>query len=237
MEIKWKREFEPFGKSLGTRVNLAFEPGLRFPGQWEYSDSAGVTGATDILSKINALEDNWNRTYAPRWGRYTQPDPSPVGGIPLQNLLESYGFAYALASPVTRVDPLGLQAVLVDPTLTPPNPEVMWGVECISTCLAVPVVITSGFRTREDNDKLKGAAKRSQHLFGTAADIQRLRGIPENQVRDVADACGFFVLSTRYADGHIHVDLRGGRLPVGPLPLPDRRFPSGAVACLCRSDR
>jgi hypothetical protein len=235
--IVWKREFEPFGKSLGARLNTAFEPGFRFPGQWEYSDSGDVTGDTSIPGKINALEDNWNRTYAQRFGRYTQPDPSPVGGMPLQNLLESYGFLYALDSPVTQVDPLGLQAVLADPRLTPPNPEVMWGVECISTCLAVPVVITSGFRTKEENDRLKGAARRSQHLFGTAADIRRPRGIPENQVRDVADACGFFVLSTRYGDGHVHVDLRGGRLPVGPLPLPDRRrFPSGAVACLCRID-
>lgn len=101
MEIKWKREFEPFGKSLGARVSLAFEPGFRFPGQWEYSDSGDLTGNTTVFDKINALEDNWNRTYAQRWGRYTQPDPIGLrGGINL--------FSYAEQNPLNRVDPRGL---------------------------------------------------------------------------------------------------------------------------------
>lgn len=107
MEIKWKREFEPFGKSLGTRVNLAFEPGFRFPGQWEYSDSGDLTGDTSVFGRINALEDNWNRTYAQRWGRYTQPDPV---GLHLAGSLEPLDllFGYAVDNPLRFEDPLGL---------------------------------------------------------------------------------------------------------------------------------
>jgi YD repeat-containing protein len=122
--IKWKREFEPFGKSLAARVNTAFEPGFRFPGQWEYSDSGSVTGAVDILSKINALEDNWNRTYAARWGRYTQPDPraawgtsfySPtVAGLTTEEPTDLVFdgeplFAYVGNNPIGRLDPDGLR--------------------------------------------------------------------------------------------------------------------------------
>jgi RHS repeat-associated protein len=108
--IVWKREFEPFGKSLGARVSTAFEPGLRFPGQWEYSDSSGVTGGVDILSKINALEDNWNRTYAVRWGRYAQPDPiGLLGG--------TNPFRYANDNPLSWIDPTGLAPCQKDPSL------------------------------------------------------------------------------------------------------------------------
>jgi RHS repeat-associated protein len=104
--IVWKREFEPFGKSLGARVSSVFEPGLRFPGQWEYSDSGSVTGGVDILSKINALEDNWNRTYAFRWGRYTQPDPF----VP-PSWQEPSVFQYASANPLRFTDPLGFFSI------------------------------------------------------------------------------------------------------------------------------
>jgi YD repeat-containing protein len=108
--IVWKREFEPFGKSLAARVSTAFEPGLRFPGQWEYSDSGSLTGGVDILSKINALEDNWNRTYAFRWGRYTQPDPL-AQTLPVWQDTRFSGslFGYASLNPLVFIDRNGLQ--------------------------------------------------------------------------------------------------------------------------------
>jgi hypothetical protein len=84
-----------------------------------------VTGVTDVLSKINALEDNWNRTYAPRWGRYTQPDPLNIGTMRLPRPDVSFWdeldlwtqtlnqpqrqqtFSYAFNSPLSATDPDG----------------------------------------------------------------------------------------------------------------------------------
>ena len=86
--LKWKGEFEPFGKSLAPRVKTSgIEPGFRFPGQWEYGDSGDVQGgASGVLGLVNAMEDNWHRSYTQRWGRYSQADP--VG--PASQVEDSY---------------------------------------------------------------------------------------------------------------------------------------------------
>jgi RHS repeat-associated protein len=98
----WRAEYEPFGKSLAPRTNsLSFAPRFRFPGQWENGDSGDLPGgATGVLGSINALTDNWYRTYTQRWGRYTQPDPIGLqGGINL--------YAYARLNPLLNTDPDG----------------------------------------------------------------------------------------------------------------------------------
>jgi len=127
----WRGEYEPFGKSLVPRMNsLSFAPRFRFPGQWENGDSGDLPGgATGLLGSINALTDNWYRTYAQRWGRYTQPDP-----IGLQSDLNLY--RYAIDNPLSIVDPNGLQAA---------SEVIRWGMAAGSMCTmlleAVPPVL------------------------------------------------------------------------------------------------
>ncbi len=117
--LVWRAEYEPFGKSLVPRTNsLSFAPRFRFPGQWENGDSGDLPGgATGILGSINALTDNWYRTYMQRWGRYTQPDPLgleddyvqeafPVVATGKNPFLNVY--AYSRQNPLNRTDPLGL---------------------------------------------------------------------------------------------------------------------------------
>jgi RHS repeat-associated protein len=108
--LKWKGEFEPFGKSLAPRLKTSgIEPGFRFPGQWEYGDSGDVQGGTaGILGRVTAMEDNWHRSFAQRWGRYTQPDPLLLNrdGLGLREAVASYG--YAAGDPIDDTDPTGL---------------------------------------------------------------------------------------------------------------------------------
>jgi RHS repeat-associated protein len=105
--LVWRAEYEPFGKSLAPRTNArSFSPRFRFPGQWENGDSGDLPGgATGILGSINALTDNWYRTYAQRWGRYTQPDPIGV------SLKEANLFRYASGNPLGKTDTLGLWTI------------------------------------------------------------------------------------------------------------------------------
>jgi len=102
----WRAEYEPFGKSLAPRTNtLSFAPRFRFPGRWENQDSGDLPGgATGILGSINALTDNWYRTYAQRWGRYTQADPIH----PVLPEMPNVGFGYGNGNPLSETDPFGL---------------------------------------------------------------------------------------------------------------------------------
>ena len=94
----WTNRFEPFGTdpwagtSLGALENEMY---LRFPGQWEDPVwQAAMLGAEGYY--------NVYRWYTPAVGRYSRPDPSPLG----RNSASEYAFVNN--SPITYFDPLGL---------------------------------------------------------------------------------------------------------------------------------
>ena len=68
------------------------------------------------------------------------------------------------------------------------------------------LIITSAYRTPSHNQKV-GGAENSQHLLGTAADIQ-IPGVSASTVADYADSLGVGGLG-RYAT-FTHVDVRAG---------------------------
>ncbi|WP_171013942.1 RHS repeat-associated core domain-containing protein [Chitinivorax sp. B] len=90
--LTWRWESEAFGNTLpdqdADKNGSQFVYHLRFPGQ--YWDN-GIK-----------LSHNWYRTYNPETGRYVQSDP-----IGLQGGLNTY--AYALSSPLLKIDPMGLE--------------------------------------------------------------------------------------------------------------------------------
>lgn len=60
-----------------------------------------------------------------------------------------------------------------------------------------PIIVTSGYRTQENNSSLEGAAKNSMHLYGCAADIL-IPGIPPKYLAELAKifrggGVGFYV--------------------------------------------
>ena len=78
-----------------------------------------------------------------------------------------------------------------------------------------PVIINSGYRSKEHNEKV-GGAKRSQHLEGTAVDIslrnldysaKELAIFVKNSAEDIG--VGAENLGLGYADSFLHVDVRG----------------------------
>jgi uncharacterized protein YcbK (DUF882 family) len=72
------------------------------------------------------------------------------------------------------------------------------------------ILISSGWRTPQQNSETPGAAKGSYHLSGLAVDVH----IPPSadKLRKAAAECGFFVLAKEYPH-HVHIDLREGWTP------------------------
>ena len=71
------------------------------------------------------------------------------------------------------------------------------------------VHINSGFRTWQHNARQKNASRRSQHLYGRAADI-RISGVSVDALADYAETLlpGTGGIGRYYADGFVHVDVR-----------------------------
>ena len=89
----------------------------------------------------------------------------------------------------------------------------------------VPLLITSGYRPHDHNEKVKGAARYSQHCCARAADIRPVNSVPagkanfiasslHEQIKEHADALGVGGLGWYPADAsgtqrsRIHVDIR-----------------------------
>jgi RHS repeat-associated protein len=110
----WQWNHEPFGNDapLGS-----FTYELRFPGQF--------------FDQATYLHYNYFRDYDPRTGRYLESDPIGLaGGVNT--------YAYAGSNPLTRIDPQGLQEVVIpwDEPRTPPTE--MAGSTIIDPVLPIP---------------------------------------------------------------------------------------------------
>ena len=70
----------------------------------------------------------------------------------------------------------------------------------------VPFVITSGFRTSEQNTLLPDSVSDSSHLTGHAVDLRCLDSGGRYKMIFALKEAGFNRFGVRYADGHIHVD-------------------------------
>lgn len=80
------------------------------------------------------------------------------------------------------------QAVWIDPSLF----DLLGRVQSLAAALSgrrAPVDLLSGYRTPERNRTLEGAARRSMHIFGRAADI-RLSGFTPAQAGLIGHAAG-----------------------------------------------
>ena len=86
------------------------------------------------------------------------------------------------------------------------NPELVEVLEDVREHFGRPVVINSGLRCQTHNKRV-GGAKKSQHLFGTAADI-RVSGVDPALVYDYLNA----KYPDRYGVGKYksftHIDVR-----------------------------
>ncbi|MFA7688791.1 MAG: D-Ala-D-Ala carboxypeptidase family metallohydrolase [Bacilli bacterium] len=73
-----------------------------------------------------------------------------------------------------------------------------------------PIIITSGYRTKNYNDSLRGSSKNSKHLEGKAVDFL-VKNINPKDVQDFIrknwQLLGIYGLESS-ADNHVHIDIR-----------------------------
>ena len=192
-KVIWNWTSDPFGT---TPVNedpdgdgVKFTYNLRFPGQY-YDRETG-------------LHYNYFRDYDPRIGRYVESDP-----IGLDGGINTY--TYTNNNPIKYSDSRGLLVeTCCGMTSEMPHILVQMALECMSKCLKAPILISSGWRTEEQNQRAPGSADNSYHLDGLAADIHEPP--PQDKLRKAAAHCGLYVLPKKYPN-RIHVDIRNGSL-------------------------
>jgi RHS repeat-associated protein len=120
----WDPLHEPYGELVGE-FSAAYDPGLRYPGQWQDElEVDGNCGSGDCtmpgpLGGSVSLFENGYRWYRTAWGRYTQSDPLfDVGHSPRRrgsaHDIPVHIFGYAGQSPLRWIDPLGL--ICCEPT-------------------------------------------------------------------------------------------------------------------------
>jgi RHS repeat-associated protein len=104
--VVWQAKAEPYGQLRGT-VNKPFDPGLRYPGQWQDELAVDASCVGDDCTMPGPLErsfslfENGYRWYRPDWGGYSQADPMGLrGGGSL--------FEYARHNPQRLSDEFGL---------------------------------------------------------------------------------------------------------------------------------
>ena len=101
-QVRWQANYTPFGQAIIKRADIDLS--LRLPGQY--------------VDEESGTHYNYRRNYDPATGRYLRSDPIGLGGG-----VNTY--AYALAEPLGRSDPLGLQEQqLVGGFLENPSAEV-----------------------------------------------------------------------------------------------------------------
>lgn len=84
--------------------------------------------------------------------------------------------------------------------------RLMWRLEAIRAKASRPVEIVSGFRSVAQN-RCVGGATRSQHLYGTAADIQ-IPGVGGHRERNLARRSQVQGIECYSYSRHTHLDLR-----------------------------
>lgn len=82
--------------------------------------------------------------------------------------------------------------------------------------ISKPISVVSGYRSTAYNKKV-GGARRSQHLYGKAADI-KVKGMSPLEVAKVADEVGFDGIGVY--PHWIHVDVRGYKARWGAIKTP-----------------
>ena len=87
-----------------------------------------------------------------------------------------------------------------------PCPELIEKLEKFrAICGNKPLTISNGTRCEKHNKEVGGASK-SQHLYGTAADVQKVPGLTVDQMAKFAEIAGFNGVG-KYNWG-VHVDVR-----------------------------
>ena len=87
-----------------------------------------------------------------------------------------------------------------------PCPELVEKLEKFrAICGNKPMTISNGTRCEKHNKEVGGASK-SQHLYGTAADVQKVAGLTVDQMAKLAEQAGFTGIG-KYNWG-VHVDVR-----------------------------
>jgi RHS repeat-associated protein len=178
--------YEPFGRTLST--NPTFPSSFQFTGR--ENDDTG-------LYYYRA------RYYSPQSHRFVTEDPLGFNSGDI-NL-----FAYVANNPINLADPFGLELIF-RPGVRVSDPGTLQRLQSLDRILGdKTVIVTSGDRTSEQQQRINPGAPGSLHTQGKAADVV-VPGLSSEQAAEAAAQAGFRGISTYDPNrgGHTHVDTR-----------------------------
>ena len=204
--VVWTMSQTPFGIATVNEDpdgdGIAVTNNFRFPGQ--YFDAE--TG----------LNYNYQRTYDPATGRYTQPDPIGLAG-------GMNPFGYVNGDPITNIDPFGLKILWGNYVLS--NPYVRSNLEKLDSKIAEEIGrcdfvlrVTGGdryidaqgkHRSSTNHQIIENSDPHSPHLVerGTRAVDLSVTGVSNKEFDKALRQTDFSTVLRNYSDGHTHINL------------------------------
>jgi uncharacterized protein YcbK (DUF882 family) len=85
-------------------------------------------------------------------------------------------------------------------------PRLVHVLEKMRQYIGKPLVLSCAYRCPKHNEEVGGVSD-SQHIFGTAADVQTPEGLTPSELANIAELCGADGIGLY--DWGVHVDVRG----------------------------
>ncbi len=160
----------------------------------------------DISEVTDEIREQYSNKYFPKEILYTADDQEVVRGVKQIGQVKQEGYRVVQLRGLPRLK-IKLNASV---TMTGTNAKVLEIAERVAFDMGRQLTVTSAFRTKELNDRCRGA-KGSKHLLGLAMDIRTMEMTNDEKVEFVRLCATYGALAFGFYNRFIHFDIHSKR--------------------------